>query len=75
MLKPVGVFTSPNKISGCTASIYQKSLWFVFDLIYVVIISSSHGRPQGGETGICRPLEIRTKSQKFLENLKSAALF
>ena len=39
------VFPSPNKISGyapcCTAGIYQKILWFVFDLIYVVIISSS----------------------------------
>jgi len=22
---------------GCTASIYQKSLWFVFDLVYVVL--------------------------------------
>jgi len=42
---PVVVFPSPNKISGyspgCTTSIYQKILWFVFDLIYVVIVSSS----------------------------------
>ena len=40
---PVVVFPSPNKISGyvpgCTSSIYEKILWFVFDLIYVVIIS------------------------------------
>jgi len=39
------VFPSPNEISGyapgCTASIYQKILWFVFDLIYAVIINSS----------------------------------
>ena len=26
---------------GSTTSIYQKILWFVFDLIYVVIVSSS----------------------------------
>ena len=35
------VFRNPNKISGyapgSTASIYQKILCFVFDLIYVVI--------------------------------------
>ena len=41
----VVVFPSPNKIYGyapsSTASIYQKILCFVFDLIYVVIISSS----------------------------------
>jgi len=41
----VVVFPSPNKVSGyapgSTASIYQKILWFVFDLICVVIISSS----------------------------------
>jgi len=41
----VVVFPSPNKISGyapgCTASIYQNILRFVFDLIYVVIISGS----------------------------------
>jgi len=45
MLNSAVVFFSPNKISGyapgCTASIYQKILWFVFNLIYVVIISSS----------------------------------
>jgi len=38
-------FPQPNKISGyapgSTASIYQKILWFVSDLSYVVIISSS----------------------------------
>ena len=41
----VVVFPSPNKISnyvpGSTASIYQKILCFFFNLIYVVIISSS----------------------------------
>ena len=41
----VVVFPSPNKFSGyapsCTVSIYQNTLWFVFDLIYVVIVSSS----------------------------------
>jgi len=40
----VVVFPSPNKISGyapgCTTSIYQKILWFVFNLTYVAIISS-----------------------------------
>jgi len=45
MLNSAVVFFSPNKISGyapgCTASIYQQILWFVFNLIYVVIISSS----------------------------------
>jgi len=34
--------------------------------------TGSHGRPQGGETPF-PPMEIWTKSQKFLENLKSAA--
>jgi len=35
-----------------------------------------HGRPQGeGKTGIPPPLEIETKKQKFLENVKSAVLF
>jgi len=41
----VVVFPIPNKISGYApgsiASIYQKILCFAFDLIYVVIISSS----------------------------------
>ena len=32
----------------------------------------SHGRPQGVKTGVCPPLEIGTKKQKFLENVKSA---
>jgi len=45
MLNSVVVFPSPNKISryapGSTARIYEKILWFVVDLIYVVIISSS----------------------------------
>jgi len=30
-----------------------------------------HGRPQGGKTGTCPFLEIGTKKQKFLENVKS----
>jgi len=34
-------------------------------------ITGNHGRPQGGKTGICLPLEIRTKKQKFLGNVKS----
>ena len=42
MLK-LDCFPLPNKISGnapgCTACIQQKILWFVFDMIYVVIIS------------------------------------
>jgi len=29
---------------------------------------------KGGKMGICRHLEIGTKNQKFLENLKSAAI-
>jgi len=33
-----------------------------------------HGRPQGGETGICPPLEIGPRNN-FLENVKSAAQF
>jgi len=41
----VVVFPSPNKISryapSCAARIYEKILWFVVDLIFVVIISSS----------------------------------
>jgi len=32
-----------------------------------------HGCPQGDKMGICHHLEIGTKNQKFLENLKSAA--
>ena len=31
----------------------------------------SYGRPHGAETGFC-PLEIWSKNQKFLENLKTA---
>jgi len=31
------------------------------------------GCPQGGRMRICHHLEIGTKNQKFLENLKSAA--
>jgi len=30
-----------------------------------------HGRPQGGQNGHMPPLEIETKKQKFLENVKS----
>jgi len=45
MLKLGCVFPSPNKMSdyapGSTASIYQKIWCFVFDLIYIVIVSSS----------------------------------
>jgi len=45
MLKLGCCFPSPNTFSGyapgCTASIYQKFLWFLFGLIYVVIVSSS----------------------------------
>jgi len=33
---------------------------------------SDHGRPQGGKNGHLPPLEIGTKKQKFLENVKSA---
>jgi len=32
----------------------------------------AHGRPQGGETGICLPLEIGTQKQKLIDNVKSA---
>jgi len=28
-------------VGGCTASIYQNILWFVFGFIYVVIVTSS----------------------------------
>jgi len=35
-------------------------------------VQSYHGRPQGGKTGICAPLEIGTK-KKNSENMKSAA--
>jgi len=31
---------------------------------------SDHGRPQGGKTGVY-PLEIGTKKDNFLENVKS----
>jgi len=32
----VVVFPRPDEIaSGCTASVYQKILWFVFELIWV----------------------------------------
>jgi len=46
MMKLGFCFPSPNKFfgyaPGCTTrTIYQKILWFVFYLIYVVIISSS----------------------------------
>jgi len=34
-----------------------------------------HGRPQGGGEGQMPPLEIGTKKQKFLENVKSAFWF
>jgi len=34
-----------------------------------------HGRPRGGGTGICPLLEIGTKKQKFLENVKSGIEF
>ena len=38
----------------------------------VSMTPSDHERPQGGgNTGICPPLEIGTKKQKFLNNLKS----
>ena len=33
----------------------------------------SHGRPQGGAKRAFSPLEIATKKQKLLENLKLAA--
>jgi len=36
-------------------------------------ISVIHGRPQGGAKRAFPTLEIRIKSQNFLENLKSAA--
>jgi len=32
-----------------------------------------HGCPQESKMGICHHLEIGTKNQKFLENLKSTA--
>jgi len=42
MLKFGCCLASPNKnfgyAPGCTASIYQKISWFVFDLIYVVLL-------------------------------------
>ena len=45
MLKLGCCFPSTNKnfdYAPCgTAKIYQKILWFVFDLIYVVIINSN----------------------------------
>jgi len=45
MLKLGSCFSQPYWIAGyapsCTASIYQKILWFDCDLIYAVITSSS----------------------------------
>jgi len=38
-----------------------------------LVESNNHGRPEGGNTGICPPLEIESKNQHFLENLKPAA--
>jgi len=32
--------------------------------------ADDHGRPQGGQNGHSPPLEIGTKKQKFLENVK-----
>jgi len=37
-------------------------------------VRCEHGRPQGGKTGIF-PLEIETKQQDFLENMKLTARF
>jgi len=37
-------------------------------------IARTTGVGKGGKTGISPPLEIVTKNQNFLENLKSAAL-
>jgi len=34
-------------------------------------IPSVHGLRRGGKTAICPPLEIGTKKQKFLENVKT----
>jgi len=31
-----------------------------------------HGRPQGGQNGNLPPLEIGTKKENYLENVKSA---
>ena len=37
-------------------------------------LASAHGRPQGGERAFAPPLEIGTKNQKLVENLKSTDL-
>ena len=34
---------------------------------------ATHGRPQGGKTSICPPLEIGEKNENFLEIMKAVA--
>jgi len=34
------------------------------------MISDRHGRPQGGQNGHLPPLEIGTKKQNYIENVK-----
>jgi len=38
---------------------------------HIMTISCAHGRPHRGQNGHLPPLEIGTKKQKFLENVKS----
>jgi len=41
----------------------------------LVLTNCGHGRPQGGQNGHYPPLEIGTKKENFLENVKSAVQF
>jgi len=56
--------------SCCTLFFIFAVLLYVWDLgLTVKFRGYGHEHPQGGETGIS-PLEIGTKKQKFLENVK-----
>jgi len=54
----------------CCVTWYETRTTFFASLFSLETWASA-----GGKTGICPPLEIGTKNQKFLEHLKLAAKF